>query len=231
MKEKVILKTIDNKEIVGNYIEVSGAKGAGLLLHMMPSTKESWNGFAKELLEAGFSSLAIDLRGHGESDGGPEGFMRFDDKEHQKSMLDVKASIEFLKNKGVAIGKIFLAGASIGANLSLQYQKENPEIKASILLSPGLNYRGILGGELAKNLNDNQAIFASGSEHDCGYQDARGLSADKCASDMAKDIFEAAPSKNKQIKIFSNSAHGTTILLRNEGFLKELILWLGKIYV
>lgn len=231
MQEKIILKTIDNKEIVGNYVEASNAKGAGLLLHMMPSTKESWNGFAEELREAGFSSLAIDLRGHGESSGGPEGFMQFDDKGHQKSMFDVKAGIEFLKDKGVAIDKIFLVGASIGANLSLQYQKENSEIKAVILLSPGLNYRGILGGELVKDLKNNQAIFVSGSDHDCGYQDTRGLSDDKCAAGMAKDIFETAPSLNKQIKIFSNSAHGTTILLRNDGFSKELILWLGKIYV
>lgn len=231
MKEKVILKTIDNKEIVGTYVEASNAKGAGLLLHMMPSTKESWDHFAKELLDAGFSSLAVDLRGHGGSTGGPEGFIEFSDEEHQRSILDVKAGIEFMENKGITVDRIFLAGASIGANLSLQYQKENPEIKATVLLSPGLNYRGILGGELAKNLKENQAIFVSGSEHDCGYVGVDRSSGDRCASDMAKEIFEMSPSLNKEVRLFPNSAHGTTILLRNEGFLKELISWIEKIYV
>ncbi|PIR57935.1 MAG: hypothetical protein COU71_01290 [Parcubacteria group bacterium CG10_big_fil_rev_8_21_14_0_10_38_31] len=228
--EKIILKTSDSKEIIGNYLEVSGAKGVGLLLHMMPSTKESWDVFAKQLAQSGFSSLAIDLRGHGESTGGPEGFVQFSDREHQDSILDVEGAIDFLIKKGVSKEKIFLVGASIGANLSLQYQKENPFIKATILLSPGLNYRGILGGDLAKNLNNNQEIFVSGSEHDCGYQSADGSSNDKCASDMAKEIFDNSSSLNKQIKLFSNSAHGTTILVRNEGFSKELISWLETIY-
>jgi len=228
--EKIILKTSDGKDIVGNYLEVSGAKGVGLLLHMMPSTKESWGDFAEELAKVGFSSFAIDLRGHGESTGGPEGFTQFSDEEHQGSMLDVETAIDFLLKKGVLKEKIFLAGASIGANLSLEYQKDDPGIKASILLSPGLNYRGILGGEFAKGLNSGQAVFVSGSEHDCGYQSADGSSSEKCASGMAKEIFESAPSSNKEIKIFSNSAHGTTILVRNEGFSGELISWLSKIY-
>lgn len=228
--EKIILKTSDNKEIIGNYLEVSGAKGVGLLLHMMPSTKESWKEFDEELAKAGFSSLAIDLRGHGESTGGPEGFIQFSDKENQDSILDVETAIDFLIKKGVSKEKIFLVGASIGANLSLQYQKENPPIKATILLSPGLNYRGILGGEIAKDLKNDQTFFVSGSEHDCGYQNTDGVSSDKCASGMAKEIFENTPSLNKQIKIFSNSAHGTTILLRNEGFSKELISWLETTY-
>jgi len=231
MREKIILKTIDGKDIIGDYLEASDRRGAGLLLHMMPSTKESWVNFAEELAEYGFSSLSIDLRGHGKSSGGPDGFMQFNDKEHQTSILDVNAGIEFLKSKGIIEDRIFLEGASIGANLSLQFQSENPEIKASVLLSPGLNYRGILGGELVKKLKDNQSIFIAGSKHDCGYQSTDGASNDKCASDMAEEIFKSALSLNKKIKIFSNSAHGTTILARNEGFSREIIEWLKAIYV
>ncbi len=229
MREKIILKTSDGQEIVGNYLEVPNAKGAGLLLHMMPSTKESWEVFAEELVKARLSSLAIDLRGHGKSSGGPDGFMQFSDKEHQESILDTRTGIEFLKNKGISADKIFLAGASIGANLSLQCQKENSELKVAILLSPGLNYRGILGGELARQLKNNQAIFVAASEHDCGYRDVSDRQ-DRCASEMARDIFDGAPVSEKKLKIFSNSAHGTTMLVRNAGFASEVIEWLNKIY-
>ncbi len=230
MQEKIILKTIDNKEIIGDYTEAHNTKGVALLLHMMPSTKESWSVFREELASAGFSSLAIDLRGHGESADGPEGYVDFTDKENQDSFLDVEAAMEFLSTKGVLKNNIFLAGASIGANLALEYQVKNTEVKATILLSPGLNYRGILGGELAKNLKDSQASFIIGSEHDCGYFGVDKTSENKCASDMAKEIFDNASVINKKIKLFPNSAHGTTILLRNEGFHKELLDWLGKIY-
>ena len=48
---------------------------------------------------------------------------------------------------------------------------------------------------------------------------------------MAEEIFKSALSLNKKIKIFSNSAHGTTILARNEGFSREIIEWLKAIYV
>lgn len=230
MKEKLKITTSDGIEIVGNYMEALNAKSVGLLLHMMPSVKESWEVFAEELASKGFSSLAIDLRGHGESTGGPEGYKNFTDKDHQNSIFDVMAAVEFLESKGAPKENIFLAGASIGANLSLQYQKENPEIRASILLSPGLDYRGILGGEIAKKLKNNQAIFIAGSEHDCGYRDALGLAEDRCASDMARDILKYAPVSNKKLKIFSNSAHGTTMLARNIGFTAELIEWLNGIY-
>ena len=63
--EHITLTTKDGMEIHGLYREVNQSQKAVLLLHMMPATKESWDGFATALQEKGITTLAIDERGHG----------------------------------------------------------------------------------------------------------------------------------------------------------------------
>ncbi|TSC63142.1 MAG: alpha/beta hydrolase fold protein, partial [Parcubacteria group bacterium Athens0416_74] len=128
IEAKITLKTEDNLDIVGLYYPSPASKGV-LLLHMMPATKESWNEFAPKLQSEGYQVLAIDLRGHGESSAGPEGFRNFSDLDHQKTIFDLDAGIEFLETKGVKQNNLVLIGASIGANLALQCLTEHQEIK------------------------------------------------------------------------------------------------------
>ena len=78
---RVVLTTSGAVTIVGNYYKGSADRGA-LLVHMMPATKESWGAFARVLEKQGYHVLAIDMRGHGESDGGPVGYKNFSDEEH-----------------------------------------------------------------------------------------------------------------------------------------------------
>ena len=117
---------------------------------MMPATKKSFHQLAEEFQNIGYESIAIDLRGHGESDKGPE------------SILDLEIAVDYLvKNRGAKSDKISFIGASIGANLSLQYISEHSEFKTAILLSPGLNYRGIKTEPMVKNLKAGQKVFLS----------------------------------------------------------------------
>lgn len=214
------LKTSDEKEIVGDFYPVKEKTApAVVLLHMMPSTKESWREFAKKLNMAGFQALAIDLRGHGESEGEPEGFRLFSDEEHKASIYDVESAVEFFALRDVPLEKISLAGASIGANLAFQFQSEHPEIKASVLLSPGLSYHGIDIEPMAKKILPSQPVFL-----------AAGGANDEYSSETAQKIFNALKSKNKQIKIFQNAGHGTTIFMEEPALVEEIIVWLKNIY-
>ena len=219
--EKIKLITSDNFEISANFYG-NGNKGApaAVLAHMLPSNKESWDEFAKKLNDAGFQCLAIDLRGHGESQGGPEGSKKFTDQEHQASIEDVKAAVKFFTGKGIELGKICLVGASIGANLSLWLQFENPEVKASALLSPGLNYKGIETERFAKNLGESQAVFlVAGGEND-GY-----------SSETVFKLSHLIKSPNKKIKIFENAGHGTDIFKEESGIMDEIVEWFKGIYL
>lgn len=218
--EKINLKTSDNVEIIGDYYPVENKEApAVILLHMMPATKESWEDFAKKLNLAGFQCLAIDLRGHGESQGGPLEYTTFSDEQHRSCINDVEVAVNFFVSKNVSMNKILLMGASIGANLSLQFQVTHPQIKTSVLLSPGLDYVGIDSEPLVKKLENSQAVFfVAGGEND------------DYSTETALKLFEAAKVSNKKIKTFHNAGHGTTILKEELGFVDEIIGWLKKIY-
>jgi pimeloyl-ACP methyl ester carboxylesterase len=145
--KKVSFVTKDGVTIVANYYPNEDAKFAGLLIHMRPKTKESFDEFAKLLQKEGYAVLAIDLRGHGESISSVFGkldYQRFTEEEEKRSIEDLYSASLFLEKENYPKEKQFLVGASIGANLSFQFLSENPEIKAAVLLSPGLNYRGII---------------------------------------------------------------------------------------
>lgn len=218
--QKVKFTTEDGVEIAGNYFSTEKNDApAVVLMHMMPETKESWSDFAKKLNHNGFQCLAIDLRGHGESQSGPKGFKEFTDQQHAASVNDVFSAVEFFIDKGIAVEKVALAGASIGANLALIFQSENPKIKASVLLSPGLNYRGVETEHAAKNIKPEQAIFLA----------AGGVN-DEYSTETVSKLSSVTQSANKIVKIFEEAGHGNEMLNVEPGFSEEIINWLKQIY-
>ena len=212
MIQKVTLTTSDGKIIIGDY---SGKPGgpAVLMLHMMPATRASWQEFSEKLNNAGFQTLAIDLRGHGESEGGPEGYKRFSDEEHQASINDVETAVEFLKSKDSS--RLFVAGASIGANLAVWYAATHSDIAGVILLSPGFDYRGIKTESYARALRPDQAVYyAAGRD-------------DTYSADTVEKLFLQTPSgAKKEVKIFERAGHGTTIFEKEPRLMDELAEWL-----
>lgn len=220
--ETVRLKTQDSVEIVGDYYlpvgktqVVNGTSRGVLLLHMMSSDRKSWRVFAEKLQLAGLPVLAIDLRGHGESQGGPDGYRTFSDAEHQDSRLDVLAGAIFLRSKQV--DEFHLVGASIGANLALQYMAEHPNARSLALLSPGLDYHGLRTAEFIGSVSTSRGIFLVASDDD---EYSRG-SVNELASRITLD-------ENHKLKIFESGGHGTNIFENHPEFMDELVEWLIK---
>jgi len=91
--ERIKFLTKDGVEIYGLYAEAESKNApAVLLLHMMPAVKESWKEFQEKLREAGFQSLAIDMRGHGESiwkNGERIDYKNFTDAEQQEKKRNI----------------------------------------------------------------------------------------------------------------------------------------------
>jgi len=214
---KISLKTDDGVAIIGNYWPGSG-QGV-VLLHMMPAAKESWDEFASVLHKEGWSVLAIDLRGHGESvkQGGKMlDFMQFSDAEHRDSVRDVETAVAFLKQKGVT--SVFIGGASIGANLALQYQAEHPEVKKTFLLSAGADYKGIVTEPLAEQLREDQQSFLVG-----GKKDVRS-SGDNCG-DIAQRLAHLMKGR-RDAKVYDAKAHGTDLFKEDPELMHEIVAWL-----
>jgi dienelactone hydrolase len=235
--ERIFLTTKDKVRIAADYQNVDTSqyqqpKGWLVLVHMMPATKESFDSLAKEFQKIGYESIAIDLRGHGEStnadlrglnadSSGLDAdlsrqkldYRNFSNEEHQKSILDLEAAVEYLATSRRATSdKIIFIGASIGANLALQYIAKNPEFKTAILLSPGLNYRGIETEPLVKKLQAGQKVFFISAKDDGNN------------AKQNQKLFDLTPAGiEKKIKIYQTGGHGTDIL-ENQPELINLII-------
>lgn len=226
--EKIFLTTKDGIKIASDFYNVENPVGWCVLIHMMPATKESWRGFAGDLQNMRYESLAIDLRGHGESRTYADltrtntevelDYRNFTDEEHQKSILDLEAAVDYLvKEKSAKPENIIIMGASIGANLALQYIV-NPPVggKVAVLFSPGLNYRGIETEPLVKNLKAGQKVFFISAKDD---KRSGGNNAE-----MNQKLYDLTPAGvEKQIKIYEAGGHGTDILKSQSELAKFII--------
>jgi len=211
---KVDFETADNVKIIANYWP-SDQDRAVILVHMMPTTKESWTPFADLLSLNNFAVLAFDLRGHGESviqNNKKLDFQLFMDDDHKKSLLDLDAAVNFLDKK-----EIYIIGASIGANLALWYQSLHPNIKKTVLLSPGINYRGIDAVQIAKKVSDQQQVFLVSGDFDGSTPFTNTMMSQSIAS-LLPHVYH---------KKINSSAHGSNLLIDNIQLIQEIINWLN----
>lgn len=205
--QKIFLTAKDGVKIAANLYPAESPVGWIIFSHMMPTEKESWSDLAARFQDAGYESVAIDLRGHGESVSAKLDYRNFSDAEHQKSVLDLEAAVEFLiKERKATVAQISFLGASIGANLSLQYISGHPEFKTAVLLSPGLDYRGIKTEFLAKNLKTGQKVFFISAKDDV-------RSGGNNNTEENQKLYDLIPiGAEKKIQIYETGGHGTDIL-------------------
>ena len=197
--EKVSIITQDEVRLSGLLWDAQ-SRFSVLLLHMMPATKESWEDLANRLFHRGMNVLAIDFRGHGQSDGGS--YKAFTDEQHQKYYFDTEAAVEFLTQKYPKT-TIDMAGASIGANIMIQYMVGHPEIIKGVALSAGLDYHGVRAIELVESLHVDQELFYVAS-----HDDMRSGGSD-CGI-MAEQLAHSTASKSK-ITVYDTGGHGTNM--------------------
>jgi len=148
----------------------STSTNAIILLHMLGHNRNDWNSFASILSNKGngYTVLSIDLRGHGEStnqNGNIISFQSFTANDFNKMVMDVKAAKQFLMaQKNINPNNIAIVGASIGANVALNYAASDPLIKAVVLLSPGLNYKGVTTSNAIKQYKGLTYIATAGKD-------------------------------------------------------------------
>lgn len=206
-RKKVFLTTTDGIELAATYFPAMNADSSAnaiLLLHEAYKDRRAWFGFANAAQEAGYTVLALDLRGHGQS----SGESTFDEAMDK----DVDAALAWLTTStDVTFNQIGIAGASLGANLALRAAANHPEIKPVILLSPGMRLWELDIAEAIVDY-DPRPLFLVASEEDAyPYETVQTLD-------------EQASGKH-QVIIYPGATHGAELLNSQPDLIPQMLDW------
>jgi pimeloyl-ACP methyl ester carboxylesterase len=211
---EVTLLTRDQVKLAASYYQPIKEKAPGvILLHMLTRDRNDWHSLAKRLQKNGYGCLSLDFRGHGESLG--QSWRNFTEKDYADLALDLAAGWAFLNNQPhIMRGRIVIIGASIGANIALNFAVDHPDIKALVLLSPGLNYRGIETQGAISNYGRRPLFIAVSKE-------------DLYSANSSAKLHSLAQGK-VVLKTYTGSGHGTKLLKQEKELADIIIQWLKE---
>ena len=214
----VSLETSDGVKIAATWYPGDRGKPGLVLIHQLGHNRSDWRSFAFDCQEKGYYVLAIDLRGHGQSTEGKNGrkldFQKFTETDYGDMKFDVAAGVQWLLKEGSADPKkIGIVGASIGANHALLFAATGKTpIKTVVLLSPGIEYRGVNVTSAAQRYAGT-ALFVA-------------MTGDEYSVRSSKELAQSAGS-NAAVKIFSGKDHGTN-MFGSSDLEKFIFEWLAK---
>lgn len=210
MTEEITLQTEDVVTIHSTFYDAKSTRGV-ILLHRLGNDRNNWKDFAPLLVKNGFSLIAIDLRGHGQS---TEKFKlnSLTEKDFNNMVLDTKAAKRFLESKKIT--NIAIIGESIGANIALNYALTDEEIKTIILLSPGLDYRGIKTENSMSEYGERPVLIIAADGDAYSAESSRKL-----------DMLSFG---EKKLLVYEGSEHGVPMLDEKPELKDSIIDWLKK---
>ena len=186
--------TQDGQTISYALYEAQPGSPAVILLHMLRRTRMDWDSVAKWLQRSGFTVIVPDLRGHGQSTGE---LAVFKEEDYNKMIYDIGALKSILQNQGADTKRLAIVGASVGANVAYNYALTDADVKTVVLLSPGLDYKGIT--VQPKSFSKTFLVVAS---KDDNYSAATAQE------------FQKNPKAT--IKMYEDAGHGTNMFAKND---------------
>ncbi|HLD05467.1 MAG TPA: alpha/beta fold hydrolase [Candidatus Nanoarchaeia archaeon] len=204
--QTLVLETQDGAILTGTLYP-SNEQKAIVLLHMLGKNRQSWQSFAHTLQETGYAVLAIDLRGHGESilqNNQRIHYESFDADRFNDMTYDVKAARDYFQNKIV-----YIVGASIGANLALKYAAQDPNVQKIVLLSPGLDYRGV---NIEQEPYSGKILIVTSED-------------DAYSAESSKKLAE---NRNVKLQLYEAAGHGTSMLVAQPELAGFLVDWMNQ---
>jgi alpha-beta hydrolase superfamily lysophospholipase len=218
LEKTVQFDTTDGVTIVGSYYPQKRAgRPSILLLHMLGRNRTTVADTAGRLHEAGFNVLAIDLRGHGESTQGKDHPVRMEaflSSDYAAMDQDVDAAVRYLREQLGEKHELAIVGGSIGANLAMRKGAADAGVAAVVLLSPSLDYRGIVTTDAIPRYKDRPILILTTER-------------DTSSLEGAKKIAEGL-SGEKEFKVLPGLAHGTALLRSRPEIEEEVIDWLKR---
>jgi alpha-beta hydrolase superfamily lysophospholipase len=205
---RVTLASRDGLTLVGTLVEPDSTPApAVLLLHGLGRSRHDWDRFAETLAARGIGSLALDIRGHGES-GGPA------PEDLSIAVADAIAGLEFLSRQAsVAPGRLGIVGASIGANLAVLAGAGDSYVRAIVLLSPGLDYRGLKIENAMRRYGERAALIVTSQEDPYATRSSKVLSSTGLIG--------------HELQVLEGAGHGAAMLDRAPQLTSSVVDWLA----
>lgn len=233
--------TPDSVELVMTWmsdrLEDSVPAPVVMLLPMMNSDRSSWHGLDTMLVEQGFTVVSVDQRGHGASTsraGKRYHWRDFSDQEFLGMVRDIGTILASAEARavdstssqvldsilaGADFSRVILIGASIGTSAALLYAAEHQEIAALVLLSPGLEYRGLVTGPAMEHYRG-RPIYLTAAKDDTRSAQAVAVLLGKARIENEQFVTQ---------KIHPGKMHGTDLFEVAPSFREELIRWVVKV--
>lgn len=215
----IAFATSDGYTIAGTLYTVPKPKPAGLILvPMLGTTRDRWRPFAAKAQAQGFESLAIDMRGHGDSkqqNGASTSYKSFTTEQWLGVVNDIAAAKQALLDAGADADNIAIVGASIGANLALRYGETDPSIQAMVLISPGKDYHGVTTEQSIAAVGKRPVLLLTSS--------GDSYSAETCTALKPLAVGHC------ELHEYPGAAHGTDLLDTNENAPGQVLMWLNAI--
>lgn len=121
------------------------ARGSVVLLHGVRQDRRSLSALGAAFSDAGYRSILVDLRGHGESSGR---YLTYGSAEPE----DVSAVLDDVASRGYALGPVGAFGFSYGAAVALDLGARDPRVCAVVAAAPFSSLREVLGDYREKYL-------------------------------------------------------------------------------
>lgn len=161
--EKVAFKSVDGVPLVAEWRAPRRGQPVFILLHGLGAGRGEWKMFQARAAGAGWGTLAVDMRGHGDSGGGR--YTEFRTPAQWRALeADARAALDWLaKVRHVAPERVVLAGASLGANIAAHAAADEPRAALALLLSPGWSYQGVTLAD-AVAASERPIVFTASAE-------------------------------------------------------------------
>lgn len=212
--EHTTLTAADGTRIHALTEAVPGSEKGVVLVHMLNRHAGDWAYFGEKLAKTKLQVVMPDLRGHGANV--PEGqTATLAEADYAAMEQDVRAAVGWLRAQGVK--QVSCAGASIGANLCARVAADDPQIVNLVLLSPGLNYKGVKVADAVDRYGDRPLLMAASEDDAYSYTTVIKL------EERAKDA---------HVELYAKAGHGTKMLSREpelEGLLQSWLLGTYKL--
>lgn len=193
---------------------------AVVLVHKLSADRGEVGPVVEALSEPpGMTTLAIDLRGHGESTSGPDdttlSWGEFETSDWEAAANDVRAAVGYLAaHDDLDPAGIGVVGSSIGSSAAIVAAAEDERVDAVVAISPGRAYRGVDAITPVDRFGERVALLAVASEGELP------------AAEAAQNISRIAD--RGTLQLYPGEVHGVAIAEAHPEMLERIRRFLAR---